>query len=399
MLQHQQPLSSDVMPRSMISVVVVVMLQICAEGSSAQPGELPGRDLTVTADRRIPHGCRQAGMENASSSEHSVHDGCINAGARRLRRSYSCDGCVYTADLRCFHKWQQSYFHRIRDCLLPQYVAVTAARNSLGKAASRNSSGMFCAVADHGVGEVLEPLISDMQFRIIDARATCFVNLSRYAVNKSNLRNWKTPRGILSDARVTLVPNNDRSGLRATQRDALRIGRPSIRGAYVILIARDRARSRRFKKDTQDRLVAALRHSGLSVITYTRTETQAHTISLFAHASGVIGYHGAGAVNTLFSSRPLCMLEITTFMDADFSDNTVWRSNKKLAAINKNLIWLTHILPSRQVWNGRNHSLFGFDLDHQIKYLKWVTLEAKDIASIVARMGVCLRNVRPNGQA
>ena len=57
---------------------------------------------------------------------------------------------------------------------------------------------------------------------------------------------------------------------------------------------------------------AIVARTGRRVELYIGNEGVARTLALFAHAAGVVSYHGAGLVNALFTPQAVCVREITT---------------------------------------------------------------------------------------
>jgi hypothetical protein len=66
--------------------------------------------------------------------------------------------------------------------------------------------------------------------------------------------------------------------------------------------------------------------------------TVKQTLDIFTNAAGVVGYHGAGHANTLFTANPSCVIEISTYRTLDWKP---WRSNSELATQNDLLFWHT----------------------------------------------------------
>ena len=92
------------------------------------------------------------------------------------------------------------------------------------------------------------------------------------------------------------------------------VQRPSA-GRYLILIVR-RQGGRRFFPGAETRLGQRLHKlTGLATRLYWGNESVAATLRLFAGgAAAVVGYHGAGLANVVFSPQPLCVIELSTYM-------------------------------------------------------------------------------------
>mmetsp|Transcript_13095 Transcript_13095/g.44030 ORF Transcript_13095/g.44030 Transcript_13095/m.44030 type:complete len:206 (-) Transcript_13095:117-734(-) len=77
---------------------------------------------------------------------------------------------------------------------------------------------------------------------------------------------------------------------------------------------------------------------------------------LFRDAESVVGYHGAGFVNTAFS-RYACVHELSTFNTLSTSLSDLWRTNKKpLLRVVPSLSWHLHLLPLKQLLLANNLS-------------------------------------------
>jgi hypothetical protein len=56
----------------------------------------------------------------------------------------------------------------------------------------------------------------------------------------------------------------------------------------------------------------------------------------------VVGYHGAGLANALFSPPNTVVVEYTTFLD--INETQLWRTNQKIAQLHGKLLWLKHTI-------------------------------------------------------
>ena len=74
------------------------------------------------------------------------------------------------------------------------------------------------------------------------------------------------------------------------QDDARKLQHRTLPEKYVVLIVRKGA-SRRFTGGTEESLSTAISQMGYKVAKYYGHISQAETISLFAQASGIVGYH------------------------------------------------------------------------------------------------------------
>ena len=77
---------------------------------------------------------------------------------------------------------------------------------------------------------------------------------------------------------------------------------------------------------------------------YSGQEDVRTTLALFGHASAIVGVHGAGLVNAVFTSTPACVVEISTWL---WHTHSPWRSNRDgvLPWTSERIHWITHRLP------------------------------------------------------
>lgn len=113
---------------------------------------------------------------------------------------------------------------------------------------------------------------------------------------------------------------------------------------------------------------------------------------MFTRADIVIGYHGAGAINGIFSKPGTRFIEISTFIN---SNNTIkWRSNKPHIPVHQlGFEWFTLYVPFNQTTVNNfadddiaiqlNAHRKGLDMPHYFKDVS-VTLSPKEINTIVA---------------
>ncbi|KAL3902682.1 MAG: hypothetical protein SGPRY_011965, partial [Prymnesium sp.] len=77
------------------------------------------------------------------------------------------------------------------------------------------------------------------------------------------------------------------------------------------------------------------------------------TLELFGGAAGVVGYHGAGLVNSVFIPHAACVVEISTFLSTQRENSSIpWRANehrRTLAWSPAMLNWRYHRLSLDQI--------------------------------------------------
>jgi len=122
---------------------------------------------------------------------------------------------------------------------------------------------------------------------------------------------------------------------------------------------------------------------------YQGTESHSDTIAIFRNAALIVGFHGAGFANALFSRRqPVYVYEWSTYQNVN---NTVpWRANSP-----ELVKWMGGQLPGQMISRVERFPIqqLGFsngtishhpDIDHLIKDQKWIRLTTEDIDRVAA---------------
>jgi hypothetical protein len=177
---------------------------------------------------------------------------------------------------------------------------------------------------------------------------------------------------------------------------------------HTVLIKRQGAGSREFEDGTYQRLSAALAWTRSALRVYVGTERLLDVLTIFHSAESIVGYHGAGFANAVFS-RHACAHELTTFktLRNDISKENIWRSNMERVLIHTTkLSWHIHLIPLEQMvmananwltatsphWNEtlRLHRERGADWSFggQIK-LPYISLTDSQIRSLIKRVQSC----------
>ena len=80
-------------------------------------------------------------------------------------------------------------------------------------------------------------------------------------------------------------------------------------------------------------------------------------VALFANARAVVGYHGAGFANTMFSTHGACVVEASTH--SDLAGNGLWRTNAFMCLPwNPNLRWVVYRIPLAEMLSANVRTLF-----------------------------------------
>jgi len=145
-------------------------------------------------------------------------------------------------------------------------------------------------------------------------------------------------------------------------------------------------------KSLRDRMgVLKLGGEQLPLAVYYGHEGVADTVRMFARAAEVVGYHGGGMVNTLFSARRHCIHHISTFKDVQ--GQLQWRVNGE-TRLNKQGSFNVYSIPLIDILDGNDVAVDHFDeiedKDHFIKDLRWVPLAEYHLAHLSDAVSNCL---------
>jgi hypothetical protein len=271
-----------------------------------------------------------------------------------------CSACTHVIDARCPRIYHP--YDRVVDCLLPRYPTLSRAASAYAREVSRGRLSAWlppCLLLTHpesksrGFAEltmtlfgpdtftmVTEPSCADDLLRRAHNGTSKTAEASAAAINRSaallrhagglgtpsrehpmilsdpNSGTWPTDRVwrlLHADVRIALRRRDRDRYLPSAQQERKR----KSEDGYLVLVlrgsgAQDSKISRKFLHPGQlVRRLSELTH--MAVRPYLGTESADETIWLFARASAVVGYHGAGLVNLVFVPRPVCAVEITTY--------------------------------------------------------------------------------------
>ena len=254
-----------------------------------------------------------------------------------VQHASACGGCPSMLYLHCPQMVDHATFHRLFDCLVPRYAELRALQNTT----------RCVATAPLETGTYLSALLGDRGFRAVDPNQAVCVH-HRWPRTELGKPLWGKdwdPGRVASGRRSTSAEHV--ASLPLVHEDVRR-QMPPPRRRWILLVLRAPPSARAFDAAGAARLRAALLrvakrvHSEVRV--YTGQESPRDTVALFAHALGVVGFHGAGFVNTLFALRRCCVVEITTTRWLRLPSPSaprphVWRSNLEVADLNRRLEW------------------------------------------------------------
>ena len=240
--------------------------------------------------------------------------------------------CADIVDIRCNRP--QHPFHRIIDCLLPVWLSITGA-------AKRTPFGMLCLIGttrlrSSGVDAYIAALLPTEFSRMVvldwvqngtfSANSTVPLPAHLEGLDGFGVRSPPsagTWRQLATDVEHALVDDlmRRKPGARLPQHKPPlpQNLRSTLRSHHVVLISREGSRA--FPREHEARLAALFATvTARRIVGYTGRESALATVRIFAVASGVFAYHGAGLVNVLFALVPLCVVEVSTLMRDDSDD-------------------------------------------------------------------------------
>ena len=270
-------------------------------------------------------------------------------------------------DFACAHIYRRAFYHRLIDCFVPQICALQYA--SMSRASTSVLVPLYLL-------EIYEYFLEVSQNRTLLA----------YADKE------KPPYGlkILSKGHIDLIfPNftaeidEHQEGL-AGLRELILDRNPRIaqKPMHIVIIHRSCSHTRCFPDVTTifNRFTKELNMPG---VLYYGNESFKETVEIFANARVVVGYHGAGFANAVFSPWGTIVLEYTTFYD--MNGTRLWRTNGKIAQIHGGLAWLRHGIDVDRLTDldtlANTH-----DTDHFIKDLKYVQLTGATMYNSIERV-------------
>lgn len=106
---------------------------------------------------------------------------------------------------------------------------------------------------------------------------------------------------------------------------------------------------------------------GANVRVFHGRENLHQAVPFFTNADVVIGFHGAGFVNCMWSKPGTLALEISSY--SDWENTKVWRSNRQVVEAHSKLRWITYWLRLQSVIPNMTRGDYEAiqDKDHWIK--------------------------------
>ena len=309
----------------------------------------------------------------------------------------SCDWCEVVIDLRCPEKvvCPHCFWHRLSDCFIPVYGNVLQVSPDRRPGAEYGTPAKRCYLAQRTTKPLEDAL--------------------RRAQGLGDIRFVESPRleGRWGDGGCgdKLLPSVAHPYSEASARAALRLAllrmfpvpAPNEVELHALVIQREQTRAFGPVR-TAEWLTNQIRTPQRAVKLYTGDEPMRETMELFARASAVVGYHGAGAANLVFTPGAVLSIELTTLLDGNprpylvklehgqdhhSTHPELWRTNARgiITAQNPSITWWAFAIPKQRVidHNRRNNANAddGAPLDVFLKGLPWVPLDDDVVGGIV----------------
>jgi hypothetical protein len=395
---------------------------LLAESIVSHPPLRPGKTPAAALRQGIPAADRGVGEESSLDEDDDVYqedvaiqhnapygiyqeDVAAPSNARIGRASSNCAGCTFTIDLSCAHHFEKrsGYWHRLADCLVPGYGLLERARKAEGTVCILAWSEYTTRGAIHlkpNLDPFLPVLIPDLLAkgaRIIDSSQPCARSLQAHAVDpsvtdqveKHYMDEFPKLKNITGRYPISWAAN-----VRALQRDAARAVHSPDK-AQLILLDRPDSVTRVLYPKAKAALTGVMKGiagaKNIGYAEYLGAVSIPDTIRLFMNAAGTVGYHGAAFVNALFTTKPSCIMELTTYKDSEGKDE--WRTNEWLATEHTLLSWhKIHIkIQTLLTINGEKLPWRYASRSKWIKNLHYVDLADSDLAAVEEGLKACLK--------
>lgn len=246
-------------------------------------------------------------------------------------------------DLTCCPvRYHRAYYHKLVDCMVP---SMTTLHEAL-----KPDTGARVAIIPARLSEIYDVIFAggpSVQRIAEDSRtAACYL----LATNQSLVSN-SGRTAPSAEARTAFYETMQRGleNLSHVDDGLLDFKQAPSSGATVTVLQRH-GRGRAFAN--MEGIVAALRSAfpTFHVQVFHGNETAAQTMAVFSQSKVVVGYHGAGLANVLFSPPGTVVLEYTSLADVD--STALWRSNANLTRLHPNLTWIQHAVDIDRLDNG-----------------------------------------------
>jgi hypothetical protein len=270
-------------------------------------------------------------------------------------------------DLACTSKFRRAIYHRLIDCFVPSICTLQYA--SMLPAATLLAPSYLLDLYKYVLGGSVNRTILSYEHKRGEV----------YGINITSGESIE-----LVSPKITAKIHEHHPQHLADLREMILARDPTIaqKPMHIVIIHRSCSDTRCFPNiDTIfNRFTKELNMSG---VLYYGNESFKETIEIFANAQVVVGYHGAGLANAIFSPWGAIVLEYTTFHDMNATH--LWRSNSAVAKMHGGLTWLRHAIDIDRLTD-LDTLANSTDTDHFIKGLRDVTLTGATMYNSIQRI-------------
>ena len=319
------------------------------------------------------------------------------SGARCPADCASCTDATPFArvlDLSCEAHARGAAYHRVRDCLVPNFDVVDAALGSR----SRNDTVLLVPPYLADFVDFLLPRTAGtvplVPLPAQDMGACVRLAPGALVLHGAGSR-AATPKALAARGDRLRALAYERAGVVANVSAAKREPR------RVLLIERGATARRDFRDAPALRAtLAAGLGRGAVTSTYRGNESVANTVRLFADARVVVGFHGAGFINAAFCRRGAVVAELSFLLNESAApiDLRPFRSNsvgvRAIAA--PGVRWLVHALPAAAAHLPDAAELDAareriHDRDHTLKQASRIDVPPIDVFNLVSAVNTLLQ--------
>jgi len=234
------------------------------------------------------------------------------------------DECDTIIDLSCRTKMNpDAYFHRIVDCLIPEYPF-------LKQTLETTFSASTCLVGHGSRYDTFAEIHSTNRMyanvkyaHSVRNRVECIAPSETQIVLQKDRPNQFSVVQLMKN--LSFAKEVESNSLELMLDIRKRFSRRNSSETVVVIVSRSGTRS--FEGETLRQLETSLKslQDGIRIQLYTGVENVSQTIELFYSAKVVVMFHGAAAANLIFCEDDTIVVELSLF--SNFLGTTKWRSN------------------------------------------------------------------------
>ncbi len=278
------------------------------------------------------HPCRACAWEGLMDAvPHFVTD---QAGCRSNETIVDLTKFSEVYDLTCCPTgFSRAYYHKLVDCMYPSLLALHGFLQS-------SAISKVALLPDHlsSTYDILLTETSPRQrkpHRFASSERACYI----ISTNESLVSGASQQNASPAEAWTTFYNTMHRNLVTLSQVDVVSSIKSTASKAKITVIQRQ-GRGRAFAN--LDEILTAFKSAfpTWDVQVFHGTESVAQTMGIFSQSRVIVGYHGAGLANALFTPLGTVVLEYTTM--SDINSTTLWRSNAGLAKMHPDLTWIQH---------------------------------------------------------